>query len=151
MPDPRWKYRFIFPTLVLQLIFAVVVVTTSAPDSRDTFYMYYYRDAELWIPLLSLGSCSLFCTIVHVVCYWTSHLHPLVVLTLAIQWMITWLGAAIFAIIYHAQHIYPEYCGPQYDREGWWMRIESYRLDPTRVRTTCNKRTAAMIFSVLLL
>jgi len=88
--DPRWGLPFTLGTFVGQLILTAVVLGLSATNVTWDFYGFIS---------LAAAALSVLSIIIYLICYFTSTLHPLVVLTLSIEFMILWLAAAIMEII----------------------------------------------------
>lgn len=164
MPDQRWKHRIIGPTLWLQLAFSAVLIGVSAPKADTWTYSYYSSYYGYWdvgfFPVLIVACLSVVSSITHLGCFYGGSLHPLVVLTLAIEWLITWLGLSIFIIIWYSVVLHPDYCRSvdldQFDSYTYASRyMDDSDFDAGALRSVrtekCHKGTSTMVFSILML
>lgn len=92
MLDARWRRNVIIPTLVIQIILAIVALAVSIPG-----------EIVLGVSVYTLRpACSaLLCGIVELICYLCGVLHPLVALVFAIEFMVIWIFTTVYSILFY--------------------------------------------------
>ncbi|TGZ85412.1 hypothetical protein EX30DRAFT_337779 [Ascodesmis nigricans] len=146
--DLRWPRRaIILTTLFLQLIFAGIVMAMGLHGFLSIYI------TVLPVPAACLTALSAF---IHIVCYFKGSLHPLVVLTLGIEFIILWLCVVIFEAIFWARG--DEKCGARnmpkkywdlpHDRDGY-ESYSGYRdVFGVTKRMVCERYLVTLVFSV---
>lgn len=92
--DPRWNPKLILPTLIFQF---VAVACLAGLSGAFMFHNFYVSICPLVVAALGLVS-----ALTQLICWATGSLHPLVVLTLACEWMVVWLGATMWVAFIYA-------------------------------------------------
>lgn len=91
MPDPRWKTAAVVPLFATQVVVPAITAGLCIAICLEDWYTTSFA-----IPPAVCAIITAVSAIVHLICYATSTLHPLVVLTLAILAMVTWLFLIIW-------------------------------------------------------
>ncbi|KAF8540276.1 hypothetical protein BDD12DRAFT_909511 [Trichophaea hybrida] len=145
--DIRWNIKIILPTLFFQLLTICIIIGLSStlypPPPPLTFPTNLQKKSldsvfSLSISPLSLSIASIISLIAHIICYFTSSLHPLVVLAFAIEFMLVWIANTVFAFIYAR--------GP---RTGCVVAVDGsyYQQDS---KSICRKSSAILALTVII-
>ncbi|KAI5853449.1 hypothetical protein BZA05DRAFT_418243 [Tricharina praecox] len=95
MPDARWSLWLALPTLLFQFIALICVIGLSSSFMNNGFVVS--------IGPLSIAALGVISALTHLICYVTSSLHPLVVLTISCEWMVLWIATTAFEIVIYTQ------------------------------------------------
>jgi hypothetical protein len=83
--------------------------------------------------------------VVHIICYFTSSLHPLVVLTLAIEFMIVWIGTTVFSIVVYAQD--PSVgCAA----DNYYQSYDNSESESQYRSRTCGKNSGVLVLAAII-
>lgn len=111
MPDPRWKTAVVVPLFGAQVVVLATTAGLCIAVSIENWYTHSFA-----VPPAAFAIITTVSAIGHLICYVTSSLHPLVVLTLAIPAMITWLFLLIWeGLMFHWTI-----------RRDWWYTESDY-------------------------
>jgi len=142
--DPRWhKSRFIVLTLFAQLIFSIIIASLGFTTFDYGWIVFFPAPLALATILLN---------IVLLICFATGHLHPLVVLVFACEYMVSWVAATIFATVaFMSETDYR--CGRGgSSRHDYGYNYYGYSRYAYESRdTVCAKGVAALVFDWFML
>jgi hypothetical protein len=135
--DPRWSFIWIIPSLTIQLLLSAINLGLTASSIGSP-------GAIISIIPLSMTIITIISVVVQIICYFTKTLHPLVVLTIAIELMVVWLAGIITTVF--AYTLDSENRCNSYD----YAERYSSRLRASR-QAQCSKSIGIIVMVVLTL